>query len=84
MNEGAGDWLARVLRRHNDQGRAAGGESNQLRCEKPCPVAGCGGTMQFREAMRAAPVPHTLEWPWLASWVCDRDEAHYELVHGAK
>ena len=64
----------------NDQRLGAGGESNQLRTEKPCPVAGCGGTMHFREARRQALVPHTLEWPWLASWVCDRNEAHYELV----
>jgi hypothetical protein len=47
---------------------------------KPCNAAGCGGKMFFHERMEVADAPHTLEWPWYASWRCDQDSRHVELI----
>ena len=40
----------------------------------------CGGTMRFRPRPQEAAAPHTLEWPWWATWVCDKDPAHIEVL----
>jgi len=50
---------------------------------KPCVVPGCAGTMHFHERLEVAKAPHTLEWPWYASWQCTKDSAHIELISGA-
>ena len=48
---------------------------------KPCVVPGCDGTMHFQKALERADAPHTLEWPWQASWRCDEDPTHVVLVN---
>ena len=47
---------------------------------KPCTVGGCGGAMRFHPRQQVAPAPHTLEWPWQATWVCDNNSAHFEVA----
>ena len=47
---------------------------------KPCTVFGCGGTMSFHPRQKEAPAPHTLEWEWRATWVCEKDPAHVEVL----
>jgi len=47
---------------------------------KPCFVPGCSGTMHFREALQAPYAPHTLEWRWYASWRCEKDTTHWQLI----
>jgi hypothetical protein len=47
---------------------------------KPCVVDGCGGTMHFHERQPVVDAPHTLEWPWRASWRCAKDAAHTQLA----
>ena len=47
---------------------------------KPCTVAGCEGMMRFHPRQPEASAPHTLEWPWRATWVCDKDTAHFEVA----
>ena len=73
-------WLSRMLRRRHDRRGGGVDDRAHLQRQKPCAVSGCGGTMQLRDARREAEAPHTLEWPWLATWVCDRDRAHDEVV----
>jgi hypothetical protein len=47
---------------------------------KPCFVPACSGTMYFHERRDVADAPHTLEWPWYASWRCSQDSTHVQLV----
>ena len=47
---------------------------------KPCTVAGCGGTMEYRSARSLADAPHTLEWDWRPTFVCDKDKTHAEVL----
>jgi len=47
---------------------------------KPCIVRGCSGTMLFHERRDVADAPHTLEWPWYASWRCSQDSTHAQFV----
>ena len=52
---------------------------NRLNREPParnCTVVGCGGRMRFHPSRSEAPGPHTLEWPWHATWVCETSPAH--------
>jgi hypothetical protein len=50
---------------------------------KSCTVAGCNGTMFFHDRISTAIGP-PLEWPWLAKWVCAKDERHFELIPEAE
>ena len=50
---------------------------------KPCTVPGCGGTMRFKPPLNEAGAPHTLEWPWRATWVCSGNPAHFEIATAA-
>jgi hypothetical protein len=43
-------------------------------------VRGCTGTMVFHKALDDADAPHTLEWPWYATWQCTQDPAHIQLT----
>jgi hypothetical protein len=45
-----------------------------------CIVDGCSGTMLLHEPLREAEAPHTLEWPWHATWVCEQNSAHIEVI----
>ena len=45
-----------------------------------CTTIGCGGTMRFHPALPMANAPHTLEWQWHATWACDKDPAHFEVL----
>jgi hypothetical protein len=47
---------------------------------KPCPFDGCGGTMTLRPGLKEAATPHTLEWPWRATWVCGTNASHFEIA----
>ena len=47
---------------------------------KSCTVSGCGGTMRFHPQQKEAAGEHTLEWPWRATWVCQANPAHIEVV----
>lgn len=57
-------------------------ENKKIVASKPCVVPGCSGTMLFHERQEAADAPHTLEWPWYASWRCAKDPTHYQLIRG--
>jgi len=48
--------------------------------KKSCSVDGCSGIMQFHDANVEAAGPHTLEWPWYATWVCSAQPSHIEIV----
>ena len=47
---------------------------------KICTVSGCDGTMRFHPQQKEAAGAHTLEWPWRATWVCQANPAHIEVV----
>ena len=47
---------------------------------KNCTVSSCGGMMTFHPRRREAAGEHTLEWPWRATWVCQANPAHIEVV----
>jgi hypothetical protein len=51
---------------------------------KSCTVSGCGGTMACHHRQKEASAPHTLEWPWRATWVCQVNPAHIEVVTPAE
>jgi hypothetical protein len=51
---------------------------------RPCTVAGCNGTMYFHDRREAADAPHTLEWPWYATWVCAENPTHVQLLTDAE
>ena len=51
---------------------------------RDCNVPGCGGKMRFNSRRQEAAGFHTLEWPWRATWVCDRDAAHFEVATAAE
>jgi hypothetical protein len=36
--------------------------------------------MYFHHPLTVADAPHTLEWPWHATWVCAHDCLDFELV----
>ena len=55
-------------------------ESKKLVASKPCVVDGCNGTMFFHERLNAPDAPHTLEFPWYASWRCGKDSTHWQLI----
>jgi len=57
----------------------AASDGRAVQPSKDCTVPGCAGTMRFTPRRREAPGLHTLEWPWLASWQCDRDATHREV-----
>jgi hypothetical protein len=40
--------------------------------------------MYFHDRREPADAPHTLEWPWYASWVCVENPAHFQLVTDAE
>ena len=44
---------------------------------KPCTISGCGGTMEYHPARLACGGE---EFPWLSSFVCDKDRTHAELL----
>ena len=48
---------------------------------KPCTFGGCGGTMHFKPRLREADAPHTLEWPWHATWVCQVESRPHRGRH---
>jgi hypothetical protein len=39
--------------------------------------------MRFMPALNEAGAPHTLEWPWRATWVCRKNPAHFEIATAA-
>jgi hypothetical protein len=39
--------------------------------------------MRFNPQRQEAAGLHTLEWPWRASWVCDRKAARFEVATAA-
>ena len=47
---------------------------------KHCSAPGCGGPMKFHPRQREADAPHTLEWPWHATWVCEKDASHFQVA----
>jgi len=56
---------------------------NKVTPSKPCVVPGCAGTMVFHKRLDVDDVPdapHTLEWPWRASWQCTEDSTHVQLL----
>src|SRR5215471_9827161 len=55
-----------------------------VQVRKLCIVPGCSGTMTFHERSDEAHGPHTLEWPWYASWVCERDSTHFQVIGPAE
>ena len=60
--------------------RSDRGDHHNDKPTKACTFAGCGGTMHFNAALDAVPAPHTLEWPWRATWVCGSDPAHIAVA----
>ena len=73
-------WSSRFLRKD-------GAETTERVYEhpaKPCTVAGCDGTMYFHDRMTEAAAPHTLEFPWYATWVCAQDAGHFEVIPEAE
>jgi hypothetical protein len=40
--------------------------------------------MYFHAALVAAPAPHTLEWPWRATWVCAENSAHWQIAEDSE
>lgn len=59
------------------------GEAGKPELTKPCPADGCAGAMYFHHPLTVADAPHTLEWPWHATWVCAQDCRHFEVVSEA-
>ena len=57
---------------------------DQRNASKPCIVADCTGTMQFHDRREVAHGPHTLEWPWHATWVCTHDSTHVHVISHAE
>ena len=57
---------------------------NSVKVTRPCTVASCKGTMIFHDRPEEAPAPHTLEWPWYATWVCAENPALFQLVTDAE
>jgi hypothetical protein len=51
---------------------------------KSCTVSGCGGIMTFHPRQAVSAAPHTLEWPWQATWVCQANAAHIEVASPAE
>jgi hypothetical protein len=49
-------------------------------CGGFCVVAGCNGIMSLHEPLEVADAPHTLEWPWHATWVCEQNSAHIQVI----
>jgi hypothetical protein len=45
---------------------------------KPCRAAGCSGMMRFNSRRQEG--LGQWEWPWYATWVCERDAAHFEVI----
>jgi hypothetical protein len=74
------DWPGRILRIEEPNTTPPVAERVEIVASKPCVVVGCNGTMHFQKALEEAPAPHTLERPWLASWRCDKDSKHVELI----
>jgi hypothetical protein len=37
--------------------------------------------MWLHHAQREAGAPHTLEWKWRPSFVCDTDRTHFEVLN---
>jgi hypothetical protein len=58
----------------------ADGETGAGVLHKPCVAPGCSGTMYFQERLAVAQAPHTLEWPWHATWVCAENSAHFQII----
>jgi len=58
----------------------AASDDRAVQPSRDCTVPGCGGTMRFNPPRREAQGLQTLEWPWLASWECDRDPSHCEVA----
>ena len=40
--------------------------------------------MRFTARQKEAAGPHTLEWPWRATWVCQANPAHIEVATPAE
>ena len=47
---------------------------------RPCVVVGCNGIMSLHEPLEVADAPHTLEWRWHATWVCEQNSAHIQVI----
>jgi hypothetical protein len=39
--------------------------------------------MHFKPRLKEAGAPHTLEWPWQATWLCRENAAHCEVATAA-
>ena len=65
-------------------GSVRDGSEGEGTLAKPCTVLGCGGTMRFKPALNEVGAPHTLEWPWRATWVCEANPAHIEIATPAE
>jgi hypothetical protein len=48
--------------------------------KKACSFDDCTGIMHFHDRTETASEPHTLEWPWYATWMCSKESAHIEIV----
>ena len=77
------DVPGRILR-IEDTDTTPAAERKEIVASKPCVVPGCNGTMHFHKALERASAPHTLEWPWFASWRCAHDPTHVELLSPAE
>ena len=53
---------------------------DKIALRRLCVVAGCNGTMLLHEPPNEANAPHTLEWPWYATWVCEQNSAHIQVI----
>ena len=82
-------WLSRFLRldsaemtflRIDSAGTTAPTEVVYEHPAKPCVVTGCDGTMYLHDRMTDAEAPHTLAFPWHATWVCAQDASHFEVI----
>lgn len=56
------------------------GQRDRVVLRRLCVVAGCNGIMSLREPLKEADAPHTLEWPWHATSVCEENSAHTQVI----
>jgi hypothetical protein len=74
------DSAGRFLRIDDADAATPSDRGNDAVPSKPCVVTGCDGMMYFHPRLEVASAPHTLEWPWRASWRCSQDPTHVQLI----
>jgi hypothetical protein len=67
-------WICNTNRAHQE---LVYKEGNPKKC---CTVAGCHGLMHFHNRR----LEEGGEWPWYATWVCERDFSHFEVIPEAE